>query len=80
VAPKPADLVFPHAEVLAAVKASARENGWAVLPAVRLALTKSIPGFDRRHYGGVRFVTFLKRDPNLEFNEKRDAVRIKDGA
>ena len=36
-----------------------------------------IGGFDQRHYGSAKFVSFLKQDERFEFNDKRDAVRLR---
>lgn len=68
---------FPADEVLAAFDESVRDDGWARVGSVRTALAKRIGGFDQRHYGSAKFVSFLKQDERFEFNDKRDAVRLR---
>jgi uncharacterized protein (TIGR00288 family) len=74
---EPSARAFPADEVLEAFDESVRDDGWARLGSVRTALARRIGGFDQRHYGSAKFVSFLKQDPRFEFNEKRDAVRLK---
>jgi uncharacterized protein (TIGR00288 family) len=74
---KPSARAFPADEVLEAFDESVRDDGWARLGSVRTALGRRIGGFDQRHYGSAKFVSFLKQDPRFEFNEKRDAVRLR---
>jgi uncharacterized protein (TIGR00288 family) len=74
---KPAAWAFPADDVLEAFDQSVRDDGWARLGSIRSALARRIGGFDQRHYGSAKFVSFLKQDPRFEFNEKRDAVRLK---
>lgn len=71
---------FPADEVLEAFDESVRDDGWARVGSVRTALAKRIGGFDQRHYGSAKFVSFLKQDDRFEFNEKRDAVRLRPAA
>jgi hypothetical protein len=68
---------FPADEVLAAFDESVRDDGWARVGSVRTALARRIGGFDQRHYGSAKFVSFLKQDERFEFNDKRDAVRLR---
>lgn len=74
---KPSARAFPSDDVLEAFDQSVRDDGWARLGSIRTALAKRIGGFDQRHYGSAKFVSFLKQDERFEFNEKRDSVRLK---
>jgi hypothetical protein len=71
---------YPADEVLEAFDESVRDDGWARVGSVRTALGRRIGGFDQRNYGSAKFVSFLKQDDRFEFNEKRDAVRLRPAA